>query len=64
VSKEVYTYTCAQHTLGLFVREVGAQELADLKLVGRPHFTCCWVKGCQMPLTQVRLVRDGGLPDA
>lgn len=59
---EVYTYTCKQHNIGLFVREVDAKEYAALAQTAqvRPHFTNCWVKGCQMPLTQVRLVKDAG----
>lgn len=61
---EVYTYTCAQHPIGTFVREVGRIEQQQLARVERPHFTNCWVKGCQMPLTQVRLVKDGGTAEA
>lgn len=60
--KEVYTYTCEQHSIGTFIRRVEADEMDDLRKVLRPHFTNCWVKGCQMPLTQVRLVKDAGLP--
>jgi hypothetical protein len=58
---EVYTYTCTQHDLGLFVRKVEAAERIELESVAvvRRHFTNCWVKGCQDPLTQVRLVKDG-----
>jgi hypothetical protein len=55
---EVYTYTCDQHCIGTFVRWVQDSERTDLSLVGRPHFTNCWVKGCQITLTQVRLVKD------
>lgn len=58
---EVYTYTCSQHAIGAFVRDVLVEERNALKLVAqiRPHFTNCWVKGCQMPLSQVRIVKDG-----
>jgi hypothetical protein len=58
---EVYTYTCDKHELGTFIREVDVEEWAELRLVSRPHFTNCWVKGCQMPLTQVRLVKEGAV---
>jgi len=60
---EVYTYTCAQHSFGTFVREVDEKERAVLadtaKALAHRHFANCWVRGCQMVLTQVRLVKDG-----
>ena len=64
-AKEVYTYTCEKHPLGELVREVGAQErdaLQDVaEVMHHAHFTNCWVKGCQLPLVQVRRVAVGQL---
>lgn len=55
---KVYTYACQKHAIGVHVRDVDVVERAALDQVAlvKPHFTNCWVKGCQHALVTVRLV--------
>lgn len=54
---KVYVYSCDTHPVGSPVRRMEAPErdaLARFAVVVR-HATSCWVMGCQLAATQVRL---------